>query len=442
MKCFFLFSLVSGVMSSLDFSNNEIDDRRIVVLDEDANVHVMQSLTASIKAHSASNLRPLFHATVGGEMNNLNMFLIDHPTAEAIKFLEAQENVQGVFKDGLVRAINTLTEEEVNTASEGDVDEAADGSEDWYNWGIDRINQKDANLDFKLGMGKRPGEGVNIYILDTGLNTRHIEFKKPGDREVMNVWSAYSDVANNNDLQGHGTHCASSAAGRKTGVAKFANVYGVKVLGDSGSGTYSDVIAGIDYVKGLKMANESKKMVASMSLAGGYNGAANAAVSQLTKVGVPVIVAAGNGGSSDDACTSSPASTVNAVTVGSSTSTDYWSSFSSVGPCLDIIAPGSLVRGACARGSTLGSSCSDRRSFLTLSGTSMATPHVAGVAALWMQKRNWNNAMPRKIHKYLICTAQSDVISGVPADTPNKFLQIPRKLTSVQKACLNTFTMS
>jgi subtilisin family serine protease len=205
---------------------------------------------------------------------------------------------------------------------------------------------------------------VRAYVIDTGIRTTHTQF---GGR-ASNVFDAFG--GSGADCNGHGTHVSGTIGGSTYGVAKSALLRGVRVLDCNGSGSNSGVIAGVDWVTN----NHINPAVANMSLGGGASSALDTAVNNLANSGVPIAVAAGN--SNTDACTTSPARAANAITVGATTTSDARASFSNFGACLDIFAPGSGI---------LSSWFSSDTATATLSGTSMASPHVAGVAALYKQ---------------------------------------------------------
>ena len=230
-------------------------------------------------------------------------------------------------------------------------------------WGLDRIDQVSLPLD-KSYTYNSTGTGVTAYIIDTGILTSHNEF---GGR-AQRGFDAFGGTSE--DCNGHGTHVAGTVGGEVYGVAKNVNLVAVRVLNCSGSGTFSGVIAGMDWVA----SNASGPSVANMSLGGGASTSVNDAVNRMYNAGVPVMVAAGN--SNANACNYSPSSAPNAYTVGSSTSNDSRSSFSNYGSCVDIFAPGSSITAAWYTSNT---------STNTISGTSMASPHVAGVAALYLE---------------------------------------------------------
>ncbi len=231
-------------------------------------------------------------------------------------------------------------------------------------WGQDRVDQRSLPLDSSYTYFY-DGTGVDIYIIDTGIRPTHADF---GGRVTL-AFDAFSGTGA--DCNGHGTHVASTAAGATYGLAKNARLHAVRVLDCAGSGSFAGVIAGIDYVTAQANANPLGLFVANMSLGGGANASLDAAVNSSVAAGVVYAVAAGN--DNLNACTKSPAAAVDAITVGSTTSSDARSSFSNFGTCVDIFAPGS---GITAAWHTTDSATN------TISGTSMASPHVAGLAAL------------------------------------------------------------
>jgi len=291
-------------------------------------------------------------------------------------------------------------------------------------WGIDRVDQRDLPLSTTFRYGSATGSNSRLYILDTGVRITNEDF---GGRAVPG-WSAGCDsesgcsgwnyqgvIDDANPCHWHGTHCASTAGGTTYGVAKEATIVTVQVLSCSGSGSYSQVMEGIQWAvdDANSPENSGQASVISMSLGGGFSQAVNDEVDAAVEAGVAVVVAAGN--DDWDACDGgtkvSPASAEKAITVGATTSSDERSSFSSYGPCVNILAPGSSITAADSSTDTATRSAS---------GTSMACPHVAGAAAVLMSANPGLTAL--EVVDKLDCMATADTISGVPAGTPNKLL--------------------
>ena len=265
-------------------------------------------------------------------------------------------------------------------------------------WGIDRTDQTGLPLSGTYTYAST-GAGVHAYIIDTGVRADHVEF---GGRAVM----AYNSAGGKNtDCNGHGTHVGGTVGGKTYGIAKGVSIYGVKVLDCRGSGTWSGVISGMDWVA----ANHRKPAVANLSLGGGANQSVDDAASRLSDAGVFVAIAAGNDNA--NACNYSPARAARTTTVAASTSTDAKASYSNFGSCVEMYAPGSSITSAWHTSST-GTN--------TISGTSMATPHVAGVAALY--KAVNGDAGWSTVNNWLTGAATSGVITGNVTGTPNLLL--------------------
>jgi subtilisin family serine protease len=264
-------------------------------------------------------------------------------------------------------------------------------------WGLDRIDQQALPLS-RTYTFTSTGAGVHAYIIDTGISTLNGDFGGRAD----NVYDAYGSGATGQDCNGHGTHVAGTIGGATYGVAKGVSLHGVRVLSCAGLGLTSDVIAGVDWVT----ANHVNPAVANMSLGGGKSAAVDAAVTGLWNSGVFLAVAAGNDNA--DACNTSPAGASGVYTVAASTITDAKASFSNFGSCVEIYAPGSGIK-------------SDYLlTTMSLSGTSMATPHVVGVAALY--KATFGDAPSATVGSWLTSNATPNVISGNPSGTPNLLL--------------------
>lgn len=267
-------------------------------------------------------------------------------------------------------------------------------------WGIDRTDQRNLPLDSTYTYSTN-ASNVHAYIIDTGLLGTHTQFTG----RVGNGFSAISDANGTTDCNGHGTHVAGTVAGSTYGIAKGATVHPVRVLGCDGSGSNSGVIAGMDWV----VANRVLPAVANMSLGGGASTATDDAVARMTNAGITVAVAAGNDNA--DACNSSPARAPSAITVGSTTNTDARSSFSNFGTCLDIYAPGSNITSSWYTSTTATN---------TISGTSMASPHVAGVAALYLADNP--GATPAEVTAALVNNATPNKVTDAKTGSPNRLL--------------------
>ncbi|MGX1881032.1 S8 family peptidase [Streptomyces sp. NPDC055287] len=270
-------------------------------------------------------------------------------------------------------------------------------------WGLDRIDQKALPLNQSYTYPDSAGEGVTAYVIDTGVRITHSDF---GGRASY----GYDAIDNDNTAQdghGHGTHVAGTVAGGAYGVAKKAKVVGVRVLNNQGSGTTAQVVAGIDWVT----RNAVKPAVANMSLGGGVDTALDTAVRNSIASGVTYAVAAGN--ESTDASTKSPARVAEAITVGATTSTDAKASYSNYGSILDIFAPGSSITSSWNTSDTATNS---------ISGTSMASPHVAGAAALYLAANK--TATPAQVSSALTSAATTGVVTSPGTGSPNRLLYV------------------
>jgi subtilisin family serine protease len=267
-------------------------------------------------------------------------------------------------------------------------------------WGLDRIDQRTRPLDQQYTWANNGG-GVHAYIFDTGIRSTHEDFAG----RMGTGWSAFSDAVGTEDCQGHGTHVAGTVGGTRFGVAKGVTLHSVRVLGCTGSGSTSGIIAGLDWV----VRSAPRPAVVNMSLGGGFSSSMNTAVQNASAAGVVVVVAAGN--SNADACTASPASAPAAITVGASTSGDAAASYSNWGSCVDLFAPGSSIVSTDYASNTAQS---------TKSGTSMASPHVAGAAAMFLAANP--AATPAQIEAALAGNATADLLTNMRTTSPNLLL--------------------
>ncbi|MGW0117198.1 S8 family peptidase [Streptomyces sp. NPDC003327] len=265
-------------------------------------------------------------------------------------------------------------------------------------WGLDRVDQRALPLDQQFTTAGN-GAGVRAYILDTGIDYTHKEF---GGRASFG-FDAVGDGLNGADCQGHGTHVAGTVAGSTYGVARKASLVSVRVLGCDGTGDWAGIIAGFDWIA----KNAVKPAVMNASLGGARSLAVNAATDALYATGVLPVVAAGN--SAVDACATSPASADGALTVGATNREDEETYFSNWGPCLSLYAPGQDILSAKMGGGSV-----------ALNGTSMASPHVAGVAALYLGAHP--NATGADVADWLGNTSTKDAVKAVSPTSPNRLL--------------------
>ncbi|HKG47127.1 MAG TPA: S8 family peptidase [Pyrinomonadaceae bacterium] len=363
-----------GKNDKLRKNSNKIENSYIVVLDdsvvgEKGRFSIAPYVASELAATHRGNLKHVYQ-------NAINGFAVQMSPEDAER-LSLDFRVQYVEEDGVV---------------------TADATQSNPPWGLDRIDQRARPLSASYTFNWT-GSGVRAYVIDTGIRTTHTQF---GGR-ASNVFDAFG--GSGADCNGHGTHVAGTIGGSTYGVAKSAMLRGVRVLDCNGSGSNSGVIAGVDWVR----TNRINPAVANMSLGGGVSSALDTAVNNLANSGVPIAVAAGN--SNADACGSSPARAANAITVGSTTTTDARSSFSNFGTCLDIFAPGSGI---------LSSYFSSDTATATLSGTSMASPHVAGVAALYKQFNPGASAATTR--NAIVNGATTNVVTSAGTGSPNRLL--------------------
>ena len=345
-----------------------VPNRYIVVLRDDTPAARVEDHGSSAAKRHGGHLRRVFTSALRGYSVEMS--------AEQVRALAADPDVAYVEEDGEVRA---------------------SGTETAASWGLDRLDQRLLPLDGLYHFGSA-GVGTHVYVIDSGVRATHIELAG----RVMVGFSALGGLGETDDCNGHGTHVAGTIAGTTYGVAKLATIHPVRVLSCSGTASNEQVIAGIDWVT----ANHQSPAVANMSLGGGRSVALNQAVARSVASGVTYVIAAGN--ASRDACATSPASTPEAITVGATDSSDELASFSNFGPCVDLLAPGADIISAWNRSDT---------ATYTASGTSMASPHVAGTAALYLGLHP--SATPAEVAAALTSGATTGSIQGLREGTTN-----------------------
>ncbi len=349
-----------------------IPNTYIVVFKENAQIDINGESDRITKEHGGNKLFTYTHAVKGFACANL--------TAKAVEAIKRNPNVSYVEADQEVSTIATETA---------------------LSWGLDRIDQASLPLSSTYSY-TQTGAGVKAYIIDTGIKLDHKDFT---GRVVKGI-----DVINNTfkDGNGHGTHVSGTVGGTMYGVAKKVTLVAVRVLNNQGSGTTSGVVAGIDWV----VKNHTTELaVANMSLGGGVSTTLDAAVQKAVADGIVFCVAAGN--STADASTSSPARVAEAITVAASDKNDVFAYYSNYGSIVDIIAPGTNITSDWITSTTATN---------TISGTSMATPHVTGAAALYLSANS--SATPSQVQDAIKTSSTLNKISGVPANTVNGLLRV------------------
>ena len=355
------------------FGNSKpIQDRYIVVFTADV-AHPEQEAAAMLRGTNAT-LHHTFSQAIKGFAATL--------PASALQALQNNPRVDYIEQDQSVSLTQVTSPQSPAT------------------WGLDRIDQTSLPLNSQYNFNV-VGQGVAAFIIDTGIRADHVEFTG----RVLPGYNVVADANGTNDCNGHGTHVSGTVGGSTWGVAKAVNLVPVRVLDCTGSGTLSGVIAGIDWVAGSSL----RPAVANMSLGSSKSSTVNAAVAGAYNKGVTMVVAAGN--SNADACNYSPSSEPTAITVGATTSADARASYSNYGSCLDVFAPGSSITSAWNTSTTATN---------TISGTSMASPHVTGVAALALQANPL--ASPAQIASFITTYATANQVSSAGTGSPNRLV--------------------
>ncbi len=367
--------------SELRRVSNPIPGSYIVVLKEDAvrGRGGPASLPAAAIENAAVDLAARFNLNVQRVYGHALPGFAVTANAQSINRLITDPLVEYVEEDGVVYTSGTQSSPP---------------------WGLDRVDERDLPLSGSYTYDYF-GTYVRAYVIDSGILASHNDF---GGR-VLAGYTAIADGRGTTDCNGHGTHVSGTIGGATWGVAKGVRLVPVRVFGCTGGSANSTIIAGVDWVQ----ANAVKPAVANMSLGGPISSATDTAVNNLSNSGVTVVVAAGNDNA--DACNYSPARAAGAITVGSTTSTDVRSSFSNFGGCLDIFAPGSSIMSTWYTSNTATN---------TISGTSMASPHVAGAAVLILAADN--AASPATVRSRLAAKATTGRLTSIGTGSPNSLL--------------------
>jgi len=375
--CLFASAASAGELRTVE---KPIPGQYIVVLKDDAASRASSGLIRPQRASSvAASLSASHRFEVGHVYENALRGFVARANDATLARLMADPRVAYVEEDGYATLNPTQT---------------------GATWGLDRVDQRTLPLNGSYTYN-RTAAGVRAYIIDSGILTTHSQFTG----RIGNGFSAINDGRGVQDCNGHGTHVAGTVGGTTWGVAKGVTLHPVRVFGCTGGSAFSTIIAGIDWVR----ANHVKPAVANMSLGGGASSSIDTATNNLINAGVTVVVAAGN--SNANACNYSPARVPNAITVGSTDRTDARSSFSNFGSCLDLFAPGGGITSAWYTSTTASA---------TISGTSMASPHVAGAAALYLAINP--SASPATVRNAIVNASTTGRVTNPGTGSPNRLL--------------------
>lgn len=374
---------------------NPIDGQYIVVFKKHLGKDVMEShkqlaTLKSVEINRQYSIGELFNG-YAAKMNQ-----------DSLNFLLDQPEIDYVEQDGMAHIADYFDGKPAAAVAPGKPRDGACTTQEGATWGLSRTSKVELGIDGKYSY-ELDGSGVYSYIIDTGVYWQHNDF------EGRASWGANFVDGDNTDGNGHGTHCAGTVGGATYGMAKRTRIIGVKVLSAGGSGSWSGVIDGINWV-----ANDGTRRpaTANLSLGGGYIQSVNDALDAAVLHGRVVMVAAA-GNNNGDTCNFSPASAPEAVAVGASNNQDHKASFSNHGTCMHLFAPGQAITST-----WIGNPDADN----TISGTSMAAPHVCGMAAKYLTTRPTDP--PSMVKTWLISTASGNLLKGVPANTANLLLHL------------------
>ena len=356
------------------------------------------------------NTSSAIHDDLYESLNGIKKFSIgDNYKAIHAKLSEVQLKWVKTHKD-----VESIEHNQIITKADDDDTTCPDTQVEPMSWGQKRITTTSPeDVIETFSHNSNWGSGVDVYILDTGVRCSHVEFEGRCINGLNTAGGSHDDV------DGHGTHCAGTVAGKTYGIAKSATIIAVKVLGDTGTGTTAGVIEGVEYVA-INAAKRKRPSLANMSLSGDHSAAVNNAVNSVIVSGVGITVAAGNNAA--DACNYSPSSALGPISVGNTElaasgikQIDARAYLSNYGPCTDIFAPGSSIIAAFS---------SSDDAYATMSGTSMAAPHVAGAMAVILTTEKHLN--PTELKKRILSNAIPNIIENLQGtSSPNLMLYVP-----------------